>query len=492
MTFGVTDSGFRLKRLSDIQQESKDAFIAEFGPQINLDGRSPLGQIKGIEDERLSILWEGLQAVYDSQYPQTSEGVSLDNVASITGTTRLPATLSIATARIFGTIGTLIPTGFSLAVSGNESAVFTTTTNGTVGAGIDEIQDIDFSAVPTSGTFKLNFNGQETATINWNDTNTTVQTRLNALSNLSAVTVTGNFTAGFTVTYTGADGQKDQPLLTATANTLTTGSSVTITITETTKGYLPFADIEMAAEESGAIQAPANSLTVIVTPIGGIDSATNLLDAVVGQSLETDAELKQRRLENLQRVGSATLEGIRAKILTVENVIQALIIENVESIVVDGRPPKSFEAFVLGGDDTQIAQAIFDSKAAGIETFGTVTEAITDSEGLPHNIEFSRPVDLNIYMIVNIDKNTDPGEGPIYPATGDADVEQKILDYVAGFRIGKDVIVNQLYTPINEVAGVFGIEILIGIAPAPTLSDNIIVDETEIAKFDSTRITVVS
>lgn len=492
MTFGVTINGFNMKRLADISAETRDDFISEFGPQINLDGRSPLGQIKGVYDDRLSNLWEALQAVYDSQYPETAEGVSLDNVASITGTTRLPATKSIVTARIFGDIGTDIPTGFTLAVSGNETSHFLTTEDVTVGSGIDEVQTIIFSGTPTSGSFKLNFDGQETAAIQWDDLAADIQTELNALSNLSDVTVTGTYGTGFIITFTGADGEKDQPLLTYLANTLDDGGAVIITITETTKGYLPFADIQMASEEPGAFQAPANSLTVIITPIGGINSATNLFDADVGSDLESDSDLKIRRSQNLQRSGTATISGIRAKVLEVENVDQVLVVENVEEIVVDGRPPKSFETYVLGGANQDIADAIFTAKPAGIEAFGSITESVTDSEGVPHDISFSRPVELDIWIIINIDKNTDPIEGNIYPVDGDAQVETKILEFVQGFRIGQDVIVNRLYTPINEVAGVIGIEILIGTAPAPTLSNNISVDPDEIAKFDSTRIEVNS
>lgn len=492
MSFGITSTGFKLKRLDDIEQETTDSLINEFGAQINLSGSSPLGQIKGIYDERISILWEALQAVYDSQYPATAEGVTLDNVVSITGTSRLPATKSTVTARITGDLGTSISIGFTASVTGNSDAKFTNTEAGVVGAGIDEVQDIDFSAVPTSGSFSLRFDGQDTGTINWDDNNTDVQTALNGLSNLSGVVVIGDFTLGFTVTFSSDDGEQDQPLLEVFNNTLDAGGAVTTTVLETTKGYLPFVDLQMAANVSGSVQAPAGSLTVIETPLGGITSVTNLLDAEVGRDLESDSDLKQRRIENLQRIGSATLGGIKNNVLDVEDVVQVGARENVTNAIVAPLPAKSFEVFALGGDEQLIANAIFEAKPAGIETYGTTTKQVIDSEGVSHDISFSRPTEIDIYMIVNITANADPVEGPLYPATGDDDVEQAILDFTEDFLIGQDVIVNQLYTPINTVAGVFGIEILIGTAPTPTLSDNISIAATEIAKFDSTRITVNS
>jgi uncharacterized phage protein gp47/JayE len=493
MSFGLTDQGLVIKTLSDISDETEQDFKNAFGEAINLSASSALGQIKGVLDERVSLLWELAQGVHLSQYPNTSFGVPLDNVVSINGITRLQATNSTVTGRIFGTLGTAIPTGFVAVVSGNDTAKFQTIETGEVHAGIDEVQTITFSGVPTSGEFKLSYGGNNTNAIQWSDTNTTIETELNGLPGLSEVDVTGDFTAGFTVTFTGADGEKEQALLTTLDNTLSDGGSVTITVNEETKGYLPHDDVAMESINTGSIIANAGSLTVIDTPTTGIDSVTNLLDAVPGRDTETDVDLKLRRLTLLQRSGTATTEGIRNNVLEVDDVIQAVVIEN-SSNVVDGagRPPKSFEVFALGGDEQELAQSIFEAKPAGIETVGTISKSVTDSQGLIQTIKFSRPTEIDVYMIINITANSDPVEGALYPADGDLQVENAILAFVQDFIIGQDVVVNQLYTPINEIAGVIGIEILVGTAPSPTLSDNLDIDPTELARFDSTRITVNS
>jgi len=494
MSFGVTPEGFKQKRLIDIQDETKGEYEVEFGPQIDLQPDSPLGQQKGINDEQILLLWELALATYDSQYPQTSQDISLDNVASITGDVRFPGTKSTVTARIFGALSTTVPIGFIASVLGNASSTFETLTSGDVGAGIDEVQTITFSGVPTSGAFKLVFNLTEvTADINFNDTNTEVQNELNGLASLSAVTVSGDFTTGFVVTFTGADGQKEQPILTFQDNTLDDGGAVTITITETTKGFSPFVDLLMTAQNTGAVQALSGTLTVIDTPEPGITSITNLLDATVGRDEETDAAFKQRRNETLQKTGTATIGGIRAAVLEVLNVIQVQINENITLVVdVSGVPGKAFETFVLNGLDDPIGQAIFDSKPAGIEAFGDITVNVIDSQGFTQQVSFSRPTEIDIFLIVNITKNTDLSEGPLYPVDGDDQVEQAILDFTVDFQMDQDVINNQLYIPVNEIAGVIGIEILQGTAPTPTLEDNIPIGTDEIARFDSSRITVNS
>ena len=253
-------------------------------------------------------------------------------------------------------------------------------------------------------------------------------------------------------------------------------------------------DVFMQAVATGPTIALAGTLTEIVTPVGGVDSVSNALDADVGRDLETDNEFYLRRLELLNKSGTATIEGIRKAILEVEDVEQATVIENdTNAVDSDGRPPKCFETFVLGGVDADIATTIFNSKSAGIQAYGSVTELVTDSQGINHTIEFSRPNELDIYMIVNITPNTNPSEGAVYPVDGDTQIQNAIIQFVGNeYKIGQDVIVNQLYTPINTISGVIGIEILIGTAPSPTLSDNISVSNTEIAVFDSSRITVNS
>jgi hypothetical protein len=107
-------------------------------------------------------------------------------------------------------------------------------------AGEDEVQDVDFAYPPDSGLFKLSYNAEETAAINWNDNAAAVQTALNALPSLSAVVVAGDFTAGFTITFQGADGKINHPLLTVSENSLhTSTATVVITITECVVGKYP-------------------------------------------------------------------------------------------------------------------------------------------------------------------------------------------------------------------------------------------------------------
>lgn len=91
------------------------------------------------------------------------------------------------------------------------------------------VQSIAFSATPTSGSFVLNYGGNATASIAYNASAAAVQTALQAVAGLSAVTVTGSISSSTTLTVTLAGCYGVQSLLTVSSNTLSPATTVTVT-----------------------------------------------------------------------------------------------------------------------------------------------------------------------------------------------------------------------------------------------------------------------
>ncbi len=491
MSFGVTTTGFVTKRLADIKSEVEAALQSTFGSGIDLSSESPLGQLVGIFSERESLLWELAEGVYNSAYPDTAEGASLDNAVALTGIARQGETFSTVTPTLFGTAGTVIPQGSVASVSGDATARFALDADATIAAAIDEVQHVAFSGLPASGTWTLTFDGQTTSALAFDADAAAVQAALRALSNLSAVTVAGDYAAGFDVTFAGADGGVNQPQMTATPSSLETSApaAVTITVTTTTAGAAAQIDAAFTAETAGPVAAPAASLTVIETPVSGWTSLTNALDAVLGDAVETDAALKLRRATSVQKAGAGTAEAIRADLLALDGVVAALVFENTTTTVDgDGRPAKSFEAIVQGGTDAAIALTIWQDKPAGIATFGDTTVAVTDSQGFSRDVNFSRPTPIDIYL--ELDLTVIAGT---YPTDGDALVKAAVVAYGDTLGLGDDVIVfPKLIASLNDIPGITDIVVRIGTAVSPTLDDNITIGSFELATFDTSRITVAS
>ena len=79
---------------------------------------------------------------------------------------------------------------------------------------------------------------------------------------------------------------------------------------------------------------------------------------------------------------------------------------------------------------------------------------ITDSQGFEHDINFSRPTEIDIYLEVDIEINSDD-----YPAGGDTSIKDELIDFAdENFTIGDDVVTSKLYEAVHNVDGVTDIE----------------------------------
>jgi hypothetical protein len=108
------------------------------------------------------------------------------------------------------------------------------------GLGINEVQSVTITGVPTGGTFTLTYSGQTTGAIAYNATAAAVATALKALSNIgdNDVAVTGAAGGPYTVSFMGALAEADIAAMTATAS-LTGGTTPGVTIATPTAGAAP-------------------------------------------------------------------------------------------------------------------------------------------------------------------------------------------------------------------------------------------------------------
>lgn len=255
------------------------------------------------------------------------------------------------------------------------------------------------------------------------------------------------------------------------------------------------AALELEAEEAGAVEIPAGETWEIVTPITGWSSVANAAAGVMGRAVETDAELRARLAAARGGAGAGTVEAIRARVLDVAGVTSARVIENDGDVAdLDGRPPHSLEVLVDGGGDAAVALELWRAKPAGIKLESTavappgrVEETITDSQGLPRLIVFTRPVDVPIWIEMDLtaDRTLDALEL-------DA-VASALLAYGATLEIGESVVAWRVNAaaaaagpdvPITDVAARFDV-----IDP-PVNTATLPVGAGERARFDAARILV--
>ena len=88
-------------------------------------------------------------------------------------------------------------------------------------------QTLGLSGVPASGTFVVNYNGNTSASINWNDSASAIQTKLQAVAGLTAATVTGSLASQSLVV--ALNSTQALGLLYVTSNSLQTAGAAAIT-----------------------------------------------------------------------------------------------------------------------------------------------------------------------------------------------------------------------------------------------------------------------
>ena len=163
---------------------------------------------------------------------------------------------------------------------------------------------------------------------------------------------------------------------------------------------------------------------------------------------ETDAAARRRILSALAGNGSNSVAAIQAEILSVPDVLQALVLVN-DTDVTDSRgiPPHSICCVVEAGKKANVAAAIFRKKPPGIATYGTTAVSVTDDNGISHTVRFSRPAEspTNIYLDITAYEGFDS-------ETEDR-IGRAVEEYMDGLKIGQSLVVPQLYGIAYAAAG---------------------------------------
>ena len=463
MAFGLSSTGFLKKRLSDLKTSLAARYKEQFGNSFITSDDTPAGKIIGIDSDEYSLLWEGLQGIWDNQDVGSATGVSQDRLYALNGLTRLASSPSTVTIYLGGTPGTIITTGATVSIE-NTNTLFQATGDITLGA----IGTLTVSSITRAST---------TATVTTASPHGLItgdvvfirgadQTDYNILASI-IVTGASNFTY-----------QVD--------NAPTTPATGTITAIVATAGAFE-------AVIDGPTVGLATTINTIETVITNWDFAENLNDANLGQNDETDAEFRTRRETSLAILGSATFEAIRTALINTVGVTGVTLLENDTGLIdVNGLPPYSFRALVVGGADLAIATTIFDEKGAGVRTDGTVNIVVVDSQSENHTINFSRLTDVPVNITVTIVKNTDPNEGPVYDETnGDGNIKTALVLFFDGLSSGNDVVNSYMVAAVGTVDGMTSFSVQSERQDAPGLtSSNLVITSTELASVDSSDITI--
>lgn len=257
------------------------------------------------------------------------------------------------------------------------------------------------------------------------------------------------------------------------------------------------ATAELISTETGAFtRVLPNTVTKLVEPASEITSIHNPQPAYGGSDIESDSAYRKRLLKANESKGKATAGAVELAVLNTPGVRSANVIFNRKNEVdLDGNPPKSIHAYVLGGTKEDIAESLYDSVGATTETVGEQVVSIKDLSGNLHEVRFDYASVVPIYIRVSIKTNTD------FPAEGESLLKDALVEAIGGIdsmfqeheglAMGTDVSLSKLYITADKIPGIEDTVFEIGIDKLLLEGKNIKIPRKQVAETLPSLIEVI-
>ena len=229
-------------------------------------------------------------------------------------------------------------------------------------------------------------------------------------------------------------------------------------------------EIEIKSESAGSqYNLPKGSTFTPVIDVRGLKSIKNKEKLAGGTDTETDQSLRARYYNFINSFSNSSLNGVISEMSRLEDVTRVAGRENNTDVSLNGLPPHSFELFIEGSTTSIIADKIFKTKPAGIQTYGRISHTI-NYENNDYEIKFSRFDRQNVYY--SIELRTAIG-------VSTSDMEKQIKDVLKVFTstsstISHSEVVGALYNNVKGISAILNLKF--GLKPNPQTDDDISVD----------------
>ena len=464
----ITNTGYSLKRYSDIIAEVRQELLAKAGDvNVDMSDDSLLGILNNIWCVKLAELHELAQALWSAGDIDTAEGIALDRLVRRMRIDRLSEVKAFGDLLFTGQYNSVIPIGLQATdiLSNVVSTIERVTLNNS------RVSAVEFTPrfVPNAQYFvRLG----------------TVTYQVRADSTPTVAKLVTLFRGVIPAEYSVVNNSDRIAIANATTRFDFSWSN---NLTPSVVGKL------------GASQADAvtnylfepNVLNRLVVNAPSL-TVTNPTPWTEGRDRENDDELRNRFRQS-RSTGSATVDAIRAKLLALNGVQSAFVDENITLVTdANGLPAKSFECTVKGGLAQDIANTIWLTKPAGIQSFGNFSRTVVDSSGKPQTVFYSRGLDVYVHVRVTYALHNEVELTP--------DIETRMRSvieaYGDGLAIQEDINPQRIMAVIyNNVTGIKDVVVEVARTSTPSGTPSyttsiLPINRKEEAVFDAARILI--
>lgn len=479
---GLTNNGWETKRLPEILTDLRTRagvifqdLLEDPNDVVDTSEDSTIGRFIGLITPAITDLWEAGHGMYTAFDPNSATRIPLDNIVALSGITRLSQLPTRADMYLTASVGITVPS--ASVVRSDLTAIDYST-----------VSDVVFDPTQTVGV------GINVVTLDVNNSYT-IRYRASSDSSYISITVSSTSTPSIEGIYSAfetAVQNNHQDLYTSRENgrlfirPVTNFQLFDFEVSDNLAISKVVKTVAVEASVAGPIEQAANTIATIRTPVLGWDSATNPQAASAGRYEETDEQLRARWRNTKFQFATNIVESLYSSIFSLEGVTNVVIYENdTDEVDEIGVNPHSFLTLVDGGLESDIAKAIWQNRPAGIGSQGNTAIDIVDSFGYVRTVNFSRPVEVPIFIELSIQTDSR------FPEDGENKIREALISYINNLTINDDVVYSRLYTPINTVAGHQVNSLRIGTSSDNLGFSNVTTNFDEIAKTQAVNIVFV-
>ncbi|KKM75427.1 hypothetical protein LCGC14_1390340 [marine sediment metagenome] len=224
-----------------------------------------------------------------------------------------------------------------------------------------------------------------------------------------------------------------------------------------------------ATEEGTESNVPANTITVVVTPVNGVESVDNSASTTGGLDEETDESFVKRFREFIEGLGQSSENGLITGAKLVTGIRSASTIEHFP-------PSSSYNVSVYVDDGAGNAPAALIAAALlKLEGEGTASNPGYKAAGINIQVLAPSKVTQDVTVVITDD-------GTLAEITMTYNIEQAISNYINNLVLGDDIIKNSLVKVIMAVSGVSDISLT-------TPASNVTINPNQIARTGTMTVT---
>ena len=474
------ERGVIIKGIDEFRKEMSDSAKVAFadkldGKELRVDDSSMLGRIFATVSKPLVQNAEILPLIFQAFDINSAEGQQLDNLLwGIHRIKRKAESQATGLVMLYGDLGTFVSQGSGVS---NNLTGDTYKTDNSVTFSSNNANGIDISISAVSGTYSLTYtidgflSQSPNIIVDTGSSDTTIRQIADRF--VDAVNTQSS--------YLFASRNNDNSVRVYIIDQSRVGSFIVQGLCSITRSYMP---VYVTSNTYDSQESLAGQVTSITTPTLGWRGVINPFYIFPSTGVESDEEYRYRG-KLLQQNSAGKYTSILMALKSVRGVVYENAQQNTSSNTTNsGIINNGLSITVMGGNEDDIALAIFQSVSEGIMTSGDIVKEVKDINGFGHEVRFSRPTITPLQITMSLITYPD------FPTNGNARIKAAIVEWFNSLNVGEDIHYSRLYEPINSINGFAVRNLKFGYKGGTLGLEDIIIQHNEIATISAEDISI--